>query len=299
MDRNTALLHLSEAPFMNWKRLNEIYQHDPSFLLPYHLSKQKLLTLLRLTPPEVTKLYHYLHETSPYELEKRYEQTPNLHIVTRFDPIYPDRLQHIYDPPWVLYVSGNLSFLSSPYTLAVVGSRTPTEYGKKAIRTLLPPLIQKQVTIISGVAKGTDTFAHQTAIQWNGTTIGVLGSGFAHMYPRENQALSEHMAKEQLLLSEYPPSTPPRKWQFPMRNRIISGLSDVVFLTEAQERSGSLITAYQALEQGKEVGVLPGSIFSPLSKGTHQLLSEGAFPVWKSEHLYHERWSIFDKNGIK
>lgn len=297
MNRNTVLLHLFEAPHMTWKRIHVIFTKDPSFLLPYQLSKQKLATLLQLPPLHANELYRYLRDTSPEALAQRYETDRNIQIITRFDAAYPERLQHMYDPPWLLYVSGDLSLLSSPYTLAVVGSRTPTDYGKKAIRALLPPLIQNDVAIISGLAKGTDTFAHQTAIQWGGKTIGVLGSGFYHMYPKENESLFKYMTTHHLVISEYPPHTPPRKWQFPLRNRIISGLSDVVFITEAASRSGSLITAYQALEQGREVGVLPGSIFSPVSAGTHQLLSEGAFPVWKPEHLYHERWS-FSKRKV-
>ncbi|WP_246031759.1 DNA-processing protein DprA [Salibacterium salarium] len=250
--------------------------------LPYRFSATELAGNFSLSSNKASTLYQYLHTSS-----KTYEsyKAQGIHILTPFDNDYPSRLSQIYDPPWVLYAKGNIDFLHTSSSLGVVGTRTPTTYGKEALQYLLPSSINKGSAIVSGMAKGTDTLAHKLAIKEQGRTIAVLGSGFHHIYPRENEGLFNHMAVNHLLLTEYPPYIPPRKWQFPMRNRIISGLSDVIFVSEAGERSGSLITAYQGLEQGKEVRTLPGSVFSSMSKGTNKLIKEGAAPVVLPEDL--------------
>lgn len=283
------ILHLHEAPFIQWKRLRAFYEADPALEIAYQLNPSELSSFLRISTSQAMFLYRYLHTSSPIDRRKTYDKQ-GIHLLTPFDKIFPDRLAHIYDPPWVLYAKGDLNLLHSPFSLAVVGTREPTEYGKNALVHLLPPIIRNNVTIVSGLAKGTDALAHQITLKQNGRTIAVLGSGFDHIYPRENAALASAIAADHLLLSEYPPPTPPKKWQFPMRNRLISALSDLTFISEAGERSGSLITAYQALEQGKDVKVLPGTIFSPMSKGTNQLIAEGAAPVQNSGDLWHERW---------
>ncbi|SDH92936.1 DNA-processing protein DprA [Alteribacillus bidgolensis] len=259
------LLHLHEAPCIHWKRILAFYQADPAFELPYQMNPSDLSSFLRISPAQASLTYHYLHSCSPNEKLTMY-QDKGIHILTSFDKCFPERLNYMYDPPWILYAKGDLRLLHSPLSLAVVGTRTPTEYGKNALHHLLPELIKSGVTIVSGLAKGTDAFSHNIAINKGGKTIAVLGSGFEHIYPRHHSRIASVIAEKHLLLSEYPPSIPPRKWQFPMRNRLISALSDITFISEAGERSGSLITAYQALEQGKDVRVLPGSIFSPSPK---------------------------------
>ncbi|WP_084414065.1 DNA-processing protein DprA [Salibacterium aidingense] len=280
---NTSrILHLHEAPYLTWKKVTALYKADPALSLPYQLSPSELSKQLRLSAEQAGTLYHYLH--TPENKMAAY-QARHIHILTPFMNEYPPRLHHIYDPPWVLYARGNLELLQTPSSLAVVGTRKLTAYGRNAMNQFLSPVIRQNRTIISGLAIGTDTLAHKITVREKGTTIAVLGSGFDCIYPRENTGLAEHLSTHHLLLSEYPPSTPPRKWQFPMRNRIISGLADAVFISEAAERSGSLITAYQALEQGKDVKALPGPVFSPMSKGTNQLIKEGAAPVTSFEDL--------------
>ncbi|MFD2704819.1 DNA-processing protein DprA [Salibacterium lacus] len=267
---------------MTWKRTAAIYRIDPTFSLPYHLSASELAQCLHLEPYQASSLRRYLHSTerTPACYEKQ-----DIHILTPFMKEYPQRLRHIYDPPWVLYAKGRIDLLHSEKSLAVVGTRKPTSYGLEALEELLPPVIEQGTCIISGLAAGTDTAAHKLTVRKKGAAAAVLGAGFAHIYPRENTAIFHQLSRCHLLLSEFPPDTPPRKWQFPMRNRIISGLSDAVFITEAASRSGSLITAYQALEQGRDVKVLPGSIFSPMSAGTNQLIKEGALPVTGAHDL--------------
>ncbi|MFB5660579.1 DNA-processing protein DprA [Alteribacillus sp. HJP-4] len=289
------LIHLHHNPILTWKRLNILYCRDKSLSDVYNYSISQLETLLQLTSVQAASLHCYLSDTSPEQIIHAHK-SHGIKIITVFCSPYPIRLSQMYDPPWVLYMKGDPGLMHSERALAVVGTRTPTSYGRQAVSSLLPPMIAHDVTIVSGLAKGTDALAHQTALKFGGSTIAVLGSGIQHIYPADNKRLAEEIAASHLLLSEFPPGTPPRKWQFPLRNRIISALADVVFLTEAAERSGSLITAYQALDQGRDVKVLPGSIFSKFSKGTNTLLREGASPVTEPNHLWYEGWP---QRGLK
>ena len=214
--------------------------------------------------------------------------TQNIHLITIFDDDYPDRLKTIYQPPWMLFARGNLSLLKQKESLAVVGSRNATAYGIGAIDYLFPSLIDKNVLIVSGLAKGIDAHAHKAAIKLGGKTIGVIAGGFHNLYPKENIKLVEYMMEKQLVLSEYPPATMPAKWQFPMRNRIISGLSEGTLVVEARKKSGSLITADFALNEGRDVFAVPGSILSPDSDGGHYLIQQGAKLVKSSEDILEE-----------
>lgn len=214
--------------------------------------------------------------------------TQNIHLITIFDPDYPDRLKTIYQPPWILFARGDLSLLKNREKLAVVGSRNATAYGIGAINYLFPSLIDKNVLIVSGLARGIDAHAHKTAIKMGGKTIGVIAGGFHNLYPKENVKLAEYMMEKQLVLSEYPPETMPAKWQFPMRNRIISGLSEGTLVVEARKKSGSLITADFALNEGRDVFAVPGSILSPDSDGVHYLIQQGAKLVKSSEDILEE-----------
>lgn len=193
-------------------------------------------------------------------------------------PYYPVHLFELPSPPTVLYVKGQTSLLCGKH-VAIIGSRKATAYTKTAMDLIIPPLVEHEYTVVSGLARGADTLAHEATMKYGGKTIAVLGHGFHHLYPKENQALAEKMTEEQLLITEYPPYMKPEKWHFPMRNRIISGLSRALVVTEAALRSGTLITTECALEQGKDVFVVPGPIDAEQSKGTNKLLSEGAIPV--------------------
>ncbi|KOS69481.1 DNA processing protein [Lysinibacillus contaminans] len=191
---------------------------------------------------------------------------------------YPVHLFELPSPPTVLYIKGQYSLLGGKH-IAIIGSRKATVYTKTAMDLIVPPLVEHEYTIVSGLARGADTLAHEATMKYGGKTIAVLGHGFHHVYPRENQLLAEKMAEEQLLITEYPPYMRPEKWHFPMRNRIISGLSSALVVTEAALKSGTLITTECALEQGKDVFVVPGPIDAEQSKGTNKLLFEGAIPV--------------------
>ena len=201
------------------------------------------------------------------------------------DKNYPELLKEIYDAPKELYVEGNL-LVKEKYPLAVVGTRRVSKYGINTTINLVENLTKNGLTIISGLALGVDGLAHQTCIDNGGKTIAVLGCGPDIIYPPSHRQLTQDIIDSGgAIVSEYPPGTRPSKLTFPKRNRIISGLSLGVLVIEAPERSGALITARTALEQGREVFAVPGSINNPNSQGTNKLIKMGAYPVTAAEDV--------------
>jgi len=191
------------------------------------------------------------------------------------DSCYPSRLKEIYDYPPVLYVRGNLP-PQDESCLAVVGTRRPTIYGRQVTEEIVTDLVHSDITIVSGLARGIDSIAHRTALDAGGKTIAVFASGLDIVYPGENAKLAQAIVEHGAVISEYPLGTRPKAENFPLRNRIMSGLSLGVLVVEAGERSGALITAHQAVEQNREVFAIPGNILSPLSRGTNRIIQEGA-----------------------
>jgi len=208
------------------------------------------------------------------EQELRLIRENNVEILTLDSPDYPELLKAIYNPPPVLYVKGILKNIGS--CIAIVGSRTPTYYGKNIAEKLTRELVIRGFTIVSGMARGIDTISHIAAIEEGGKTVAVLGSGLKVIYPQENSKLMEKISQSGAVISEFPMNMPPHRENFPVRNRIISGLSLGTLVIEASEKSGALITAKQALEQGREVFAIPGNVNSKNSKGTNSLIKEGA-----------------------
>ncbi|OLQ56815.1 DNA protecting protein DprA [Bacillus licheniformis] len=201
---------------------------------------------------------------------------------------YPIWLKTIYDPPAVLFAKGDMTLLSKGRKIGMVGTRHPTAYGIQVVNHLTKELCRKDWVIVSGLASGIDGMSHAASIKAKGRTIGVIAGGFQHIYPRENLQLADHMAKHHILLSEHPPETKPQKWHFPMRNRIISGLSEGIIVVQGKEKSGSLITAYQALEQGREVFAVPGSLFDPYAGGPIKLIQQGAKAIRSADDIFEE-----------
>jgi len=218
------------------------------------------------------------------ELRRVREQS--ISLVTFLDPDYPRRLLNIYDFPPLLYVKGVLSNDDIP--VAVVGSRQASPYGRFTTERLCRELALKGITIVSGMARGIDSSAHSGALAGRGRTLAVLGSGLDVIYPPENEPLFRKIAAQGAVISEFPLGTPPNAAHFPARNRIISGISLGVVVVEAGIKSGSLITARIALEQGREVFAVPGAIDSSGSRGTHRLLKEGAKLVEGIEDILDE-----------
>ncbi|NIO68955.1 MAG: DNA-protecting protein DprA, partial [Anaerolineae bacterium] len=196
-------------------------------------------------------------------------------VLTWQDDAYPPQLRHIHSPPPVLYVKGELR-PEDEWAVAVVGTRRATVYGKEATRTLASDLARNGVTIVSGLARGIDAQAHRAALEAGGRTIAVFGSGIDIIYPPEHKKLAQAVVENGALVSEYALGTPPEGSNFPPRNRIISGLSLGVVIVEAGVRSGALITADYAGEQGRDVFAVPGNIFHRGSQGTNKLIQQGA-----------------------
>jgi len=209
-------------------------------------------------------------------LEKELEciKNENIDTIDIFDNDYPALLKEIAHPPLVLYIKGDRKLLGE-YLFAIVGSRIPTVYGLVGAKEFAMRLASLGLVIVSGLARGIDSAAHKGALE-KGKTIAVLGSGLMNIYPKENARLAESIAKNGAIVSEFPLHEGPKKENFPRRNRIVSGLARGVLVVEAAERSGALITAHYALEQNREVFAIPGKIDSPVSRGTHILIKEGA-----------------------
>jgi DNA processing protein len=205
-------------------------------------------------------------------------------IVTFSNPRYPANLRETHDPPPYLYVKGRL-VEGDKVSVAVVGSRKATQYGRQLTKKISGDIAAKGVTIVSGGARGIDTEAHKGAIEAGGRTIAVLGCGIDVVYPPENASLFKAVAESGAVVTEFPVGTPPDAANFPQRNRIISGISMGVVVMEAADVSGSLITASYSLDQGREVYAVPGSVASPTSRGTNSLIKKGAKLVEGSEDI--------------
>jgi len=220
----------------------------------------------------------------------------HIRIVSIFDESYPTNLKNIFSPPILLYVKGKL-LTRDVAGVAMVGSRRPTPYGRLTAERLSAELAGRGITVVSGMARGIDTATHKSALKAGGRTIAVLGSGLDIIYPAENRALAEQIASSGAVISEFPMGTRPLRKNFPRRNRVISGLSLGVVVVEAAQKSGSLITAGFALDQGREVFAVPGKIDSYASKGTHSLIKQGAKLVEDSEDIIEELRPIL-KEGV-
>lgn len=199
-------------------------------------------------------------------------------IVSIFDDIYPQKLREIYRPPLLLFCRGNLDLLNTK-SVGIVGARNPTNYSSEILHNLIPHLVRQKMTVVSGLAQGVDGLSHKLTINNHGQTIAVLGNGLNCFYPVKNEKLQREIFKKGLVISEYLPDTTPARFRFPARNRIIAGLSDHLIVTEAKQKSGSLITANVALNENRNVWAVPGPIDSPLSKGTNELIAAGANPI--------------------
>jgi DNA processing protein len=214
-------------------------------------------------------------EAQAIERDLEWQEKPGNRIMTCRDSDYPSLLQEISDPPPLLYLHGNIDILQEPQ-LAMVGSRNPTAAGRQTAIDFARHLSAAGLVITSGLALGIDAAGHQGALDAGSPTVAVMGTGLDRVYPARNRDLARQIAETGVLVSEFPTGTPPRAENFPRRNRIISGLSLGTLVVEAAIRSGSLISARYALEQGREVFAIPGSIHNPLARGCHHLIRQGA-----------------------
>lgn len=217
-----------------------------------------------------------------------YLDDKKIRLVSYQDEVYPPLLRQITDFPLVLFTRGNLDCLR-PQHIAVVGSRRPTQYGKWATQHIVSGLVGQDISIVSGFMVGIDYQAHVTAQMIGGRSVGVLGFGFDHFYPQHMEsAAKKFLAENQLLITEYPPAIEPVGGQFAARNRIVAGMSSATVVVEAQQKSGSLITAQCAVDSGRVVGAVPGPIDSRLSDGAHDLIRQGAVLTRNAEDILSE-----------
>lgn len=220
-----------------------------------------------------------------------------IEIITLEDDLYPYNLKQIEDCPPLLYALGNLELLQNKNALAVVGSRNASFSALKLAQNISEEISSSNITIVSGLARGIDAFAHQGALNSSGSTIAVLGTGIDVIYPKENENIYKEISKKGLILSEYPLGTSPQAQNFPRRNRIVSGLSKGVLVIEASIHSGSLITAHLALEQGRDVYAIPGAPYDVRALGCNKLLKEGAILTENSKDII-DNFNFDDKEFI-
>jgi len=238
----------------------------------------------RIDPQVIEEVICRRTEINPQKEWQKVKQA-GLQIITLPEKNYPSLLKEIYRPPALLYWKGNLKALSN-FSIAIVGTRKPTAYGKQVVSEIASGVARAGVTVISGLALGIDGTAHEAVLEQKGKTVAILGSGLDIIYPRLHQRLAEEIIERKgLLLSEFPLGTPPLKQHFPYRNRIISGLSLGTVIIEAGKKSGALITARYALEQNREVFAVPGSIYNKNSQGPNNLIKMGAKVVTQAEDI--------------
>ncbi len=287
MNEREAILILSATPGISPMRLKKLVAHFGSAQKILALSEDDLLKAgLNAKLSEGIARFD-----RNYFLKKELEliSKHNVELIFQPDPEYPDLLKEIADAPFVLYVKGEVS-PASKTSIAIVGSRRASMYGITIAEKFALELAERGITVVSGLAKGIDTAAHRGALRAKGSTLAVLGSGLANIYPVENKKLFEMIAESGngAVISEFPMTMPPVSYNFPQRNRIISGLSVGVVVVEASAKSGALITSDFALEQGREVFAIPGKIDSPSAIGVNNLIKQGAKLVSSVEDILEE-----------
>ncbi|PKP55145.1 DNA-protecting protein DprA, partial [Candidatus Atribacteria bacterium HGW-Atribacteria-1] len=276
----------NKIPDIGPKRFYKLLEYFGSADAAWQVKSEEISEVLNLNPKISSKIFEEKNNTNPeWELDLIYKHKIN--VLTIEDALYPENLKTIYCPPPVLYFKGTI-VESDKNSVSIVGSRKATYYGKMVAEKLGKDLALAGLTIISGMARGIDTAAHKGAISVNGRTIAVLGCGIDHIYPPENRRLAQEIQESGAVISEFPLSTLPERQNFPRRNRVISGLSLGTVVVEAAEKSGALITADFALEQGREVFAIPGNINSPLSNGSHNLIKQGAKLVNNYQDILEE-----------
>lgn len=283
MKRELIWLWLNKTPQIGYKKIKKLQAHFGDLEDIWKANREGFRHVKELSQRDIAMLF----ENKNYDALLAYEeklQSYGINYITFDHQDYPASLLNIYDPPHVLYIKGKMPV--DDLKVGVVGARRCSQYGKYVAHKISKDLVEKNVTIVSGMARGIDTASHNGAIEGGGKTIAVLGCGLDICYPRENDALMASIAEQGAVISEFPLGTPPLAKNFPRRNRIISGLSRALIVAEAALKSGSLITADHALEQGLDVYAIPGSILSKTSEGTNWLIKQGAKVLTSCEDIF-------------
>lgn len=277
---------LSRIEGLNPKFLNDLLEKYKSPKIIWEKTKEELIEdgIKEIYVKEITNEF-YRQGLNRY---LNYMKQNNIELITIEDKEYPDKLKLIYDPPIVLYIKGNKKILNEK-SVAIVGCRLCTKYGENIAKKLAYNLSLNNINVISGLARGIDSCAHKGSLKGEGKTIAVVGCGLDRVYPEENKELFNKIINNNgAIISEYVIGTKPLAKNFPKRNRIISGLSNGVIVVEAREKSGTLITADFALEQGKEVYAVPGNITNCNSYGTNELIKQGAKSVTNIQDILED-----------
>jgi DNA processing protein len=279
----------------HWSQLIRSFAFSVNDMLLLHetgklqsfFSNEIPLTSLATSQQQHDKLQSLLLRDNAIEKDKHWLSREHHFLVTCLDDTYPALLKHIPDPPIALFAQGDIHLLKTPQ-LAIVGSRTPSATGQETAYQFSHHMATLGFTITSGLALGIDGAAHEGALTATGKTIAVCGTGLDRVYPSQHGKLAHRIAEQGLMISEFPTGFPPKPEHFPLRNRIISGLSLGTLVVEAALKSGSLITARIAAEQGREVFAIPGSLHNPLARGCHQLIRQGAKLVENTDDILEE-----------
>jgi len=283
----TRLIFLNRIPFLTRRMIRKIIQFDKQLLNLFSFTPSEISEFFAISAKKALIIHQNLHNQ---QIKRLIKQDSNIcRLITIYDKDYPPQLRHIHDAPLVLYALGDVTLTKHTPSISVIGTRNPTIEAPRKLLHFVSPLIENNWLIVSGLAYGIDSLAHQITLNHHGKTIAVLGSGFHHVYPKRNVNLFKQIIQKGLVLSEYPPEVRPQKHHFPERNRIISGISNATLVVEATEKSGTLITVDQALDQGKEVYVVPGSPLVPQTVGCHKMIQDGAKLVITAQDI-EEDW---------
>ena len=290
-DDHLALWALSKISGIGSARINALIKQFGSPVDIFSSSKSELEKSKIVNKNQIDAIKN-IKDFSKFENELKDSIPPDADFMTIIDDKYPSRLKNISDPPPYFYYKGDIEHLEGP-VLGVVGTRMPSEYGKTITANIVSELSAKGVAVVSGLAYGIDSVAHKAALKSGGKTTAVFGSSLDIISPSANRKLAENINESGCLISEFPKGTAPAPYNFPVRNRIISGLAEGVLVVESREKSGALITARMALEQDRDIFAIPGNINSPASVGPNKLIKDGAIPVTCVDDIFAGlRWHI-------
>lgn len=288
MDKRKALLALHLTGIIGPRRLLSAKKAFPDLADVFGASEEVLSNLVDWNPASARKVFSFQNPLKRVEHELEKAETLGVKVFVEGDDDFPPVFKDLYDPPFVLWVKGDFR-ATDEKGIAVVGCRKPSAYGQTAARQLAEQIASYGYTVLSGLARGIDSAAHEGALaDRNGRTVAFLGSGLNEVYPPENRPLAQRISERGAVVSEYPLDARPLALHFPQRNRLISGASRGVLVVEAGEGSGSLITVDHALDQGKTVFAVPGPINHSQSQGTHELIRQGAKLVMRAEDIMLE-----------
>jgi DNA processing protein len=299
MEERLACLALSLLPEMDGRTLRRLRSHCASASAAWEHLKDLPLPLVG-GEKAAERRGTWLRARAALQPQEELERLASrgIRFIVREDPEYPSALTRIFDPPEALFLQGEQ--LPGERLIAVVGARKASAHGRHLAEEMAEGLARRGIGVVSGAAYGIDAAAHRGALKAGGPTYAVLGHGIDHVYPADHRGLYREICSHGCLLTEYAPQTPPVAWHFPERNRIISGMSAGVVVVEAGERSGALITTDYAMEEGREVFALPGSLSNPLTRGPHRLIQQGARLVTCVEDVLEElNWDLPPAPGGK